>query len=265
MEVLQAIFLGVIQGVAEFLPISSSGHLLVIQEAFGWDQFSLAFDTMLHIATLSAVIIYFRDDLWHMVRSAFSRSPEHATNRRLAWLVVVATIPTGLIGLAAGDWFESADLLWVGVAFLFTAAFLTAAEKLSSRALHNAEGLSWGRAIMVGVAQGIAIMPGISRAGATMASGLGLGLDREQAARFSFLLSAPIILLAGAKQGLEVATGSSPMPALYVSAAGFAAAALTGYVAIAALMRYLRGHSFYPFAIYTAVVGITVIVWQLVG
>lgn len=265
MELLQAIVLGIVQGLAEFLPISSSGHLRVIQEVFGWDSFNLAFDTMLHVATLLAVVVYFRADLIHMVRSAFSSAPEHRVDRKLAWLVVAATIPTGIIGLVGGDWFETADLLWVGVAFLFTSAFLTLTDKLSRHSLHNASSLSLPRALIVGVAQGIAIMPGVSRAGATMASGLGVGLDREQAARFSFLLSTPIILLAGAKQALDVVSEGIPMPPLYVSAAAFVAAAVTGYFAIAGLMAYVKKHSFYPFAIYTAIMGVAVIVWRLMG
>ncbi len=265
MQLLQAIILGVVQGFAEFLPISSSGHLRVLQDVFGWDTFNLAFDTMLHVATLLAVVIYFRSDLAHMVSAAFSRGPESATDRRLAWLIVVATIPTGIIGLTAGDWFENADLLWVGVAFLITAGFLALTDLLSKHSIHSASNLSWPRAVLVGIAQGIAIMPGISRAGATMATGLGVGLDREQAARFSFLLSTPIILLAGAKQALDVVTEGIAMPPLYVSVAAFAAAAITGYVAIAGLMSYIRKHSFYPFAIYTAVMGVAVITWRLMN
>lgn len=265
MQLFQAIVLGVVQGFAEFLPISSSGHLRVIQEVFGWDTFNLAFDTMLHVATLLAVIVYFRHDLWHMIRAAFSRNPELSGDRKLAWLVVAATIPTGIIGLAGGDWFESADLLYVGIAFLFTAAFLTLTDLMSKHSIHSAASLSWSRALLVGVAQGVAIMPGISRAGATMASGLGVGLDREQAARFSFLLSTPIILLAGAKQALDVVTEGIAMPPLYVSIAAFIAAAITGYIAIAGLMSYIRKHSFYPFAIYTAVMGVAVITWRLMN
>lgn len=265
MEVLQSIVLGVVQGLAEFLPISSSGHLRLIQDGLGWNAFGLAFDTMLHVATLLAVIVYFRRDLLGMVRSAFSRDPDRAHDRKLAWLVVLATVPTGIIGLAGSDWFEGASLLFVGIAFLITSLILTASEMLSRKSLHDADQLSLLGAIGVGVAQGIAIMPGISRSGATMAAGLGLGLDREQAARFSFLLSGPIILLAGAKQGLDVVLGSEPMPGLWVAVAGFIAAALTGYAAIAGLMAYLRDHSMLAFAAYTAILGSAVVLWQVIA
>ncbi|MDF1542471.1 MAG: undecaprenyl-diphosphate phosphatase [Anaerosomatales bacterium] len=266
MQVLQAILLGIVQGATEFLPVSSSGHLRVIQEFFGIaDKFGLAFDTMVHLATLLAVVVYFRDDLAHMVRAFFARDASLARDRRLAWLLIIGTVPTGIIGLAGGDFFESADILYVGIAFLITSAALTAADALSRKSLHAAEGLGWGRAVLVGIAQGIAIMPGISRAGATMAMGLGVGLDREQAARFSFLLSGPIILLAGAKQALEIAGGDASLPGLAVSAAGFAAAALTGYAAIAGLMAFVKRHSFAVFAAYTAVIGVSVLVWRLTG
>ncbi len=263
MEVWRAIILGVVQGVAEFIPISSSGHLRLIQDGLGWGEFELAFDVLLHLGTLVALVVYFRDDLWRMATSAFSRSPGRATDRRLAWLVVAATVPTGAIGLAGNAWFEAAPLVWVGVAFMFTGAALFAAERFSRRRVREAAGLSWSSALLVGVAQGVAIMPGVSRSGATMATGLGLGLNREQATRFSFLLSGPIILLAGAKKALELTAGGTTLPSVQASIAGFVAASLTGYVAIAALMSYIRTRSFYPFAAYTTLLGLAVVVWRV--
>ncbi len=266
MELLQAIALGVVQGAAEFLPISSSGHLHLVQEVFDMPaQFGLAFDTLLHLATLLAVIVYFRDDLRHMLRAFLTRDPELARDRRLAWLVIAATVPTGIIGIAGGDFFEEASTLHVGMALLLTSAILTAADLLSRKSLHAAEALGWGKALLVGVAQGVAIMPGISRSGATMSMGLGVGLDRAQAARFSFLLSGPTILLAGLKQGLDVIQGDAVLPGLLATLGGFAAAAVTGYLAIAFIMEYLRRHSFAVFAAYTAVLGVSVIAWQLTG
>jgi undecaprenyl-diphosphatase len=263
-EVLQAIFLGAVQGLTEFLPVSSSGHLRLIEEALGWtEEFGLAYDTILHVATLLAVIIYFRHEFWAMITAAFSSDPAKAHDKKLAWLIVVATIPTGIIGLLGSDWFETAAMIWVGVAFLITSASLTAAEKLSVKHTHDAEQLGWGSAILVGIAQGIAIMPGISRSGATIAAGLGVGLDREQAARFSFLLAAPIILLAGGKQALDVAVGAATLPSPAAVIAGFITAAATGYLAIWGLLAWVREHTLYPFAVYTGLLGIVVIVWQL--
>ncbi|MDP2232135.1 MAG: undecaprenyl-diphosphatase UppP [Actinomycetota bacterium] len=262
---LRSLVLGVVQGLAEFLPVSSSGHLRLFQEVLGWQEFGVAFDVMLHLATLLAVALYFWRDIVNMASAVLSRNPERSADRRLAWLVIIATVPTGIIGILGNSWFETVPMIYVGVAFLITAAVLTAADRLSNLSLHAATNLSWTQAILVGVAQGIAIMPGISRSGATMAAGLGLGLDREQAARYSFLLSFPIILLAGAKKGLDVIGGSASMPSLMVSAVGFVAAAVTGYVAITGLMRFLRKHTFLPFAVYTAALGIAVIIWQLMS
>lgn len=266
MEIIQAAALGFVQGAAEFLPVSSSGHLRLVQELFGMPgEFGLAFDTLLHLATLLAVVVYFREDLRHMVRAFFSRDPALARDRHLAWLVIIATIPTGVIGLLGSDFFEEASILYVGVAFLITACILASADLFSRKSLHAAEGLSARKAVLVGIAQGIAVMPGISRSGATMSVGLAVGLDREQAARFSFLLSSPIILLAGLKQGFEVITGEAVLPGLAATAIGIAVAAITGYLAIAGLMRYLKHRSFAPFIAYTAILGISVIAWQLTG
>jgi len=225
----------------------------------------LAFDTILHVATLLALVVYFRAEFWAMITAIFSSNPDKAHDKRLAWLIVVATIPTGIIGLLGNDWFEAVTLTWVGVAFLITSVSLTAAEKLSTKRMHDADGLKWGSAILVGIAQGIAIMPGISRSGATIAAGLGVGLDREQAARFSFLLAAPIILLAGAKQSLDVALGTATLPSTTAVVAGFVAAAITGYVAVWALLAWVRQHTLYPFAVYTGALGTIVIIWQLTG
>lgn len=270
MEVLLSLALGVVQGLTEFLPVSSSGHLRLIQDSlqlggYGLEAagFGLAFDTLLHVATLLAVVAYFRTDIVHMARAAFSRDQERAADRRLAWLVVAATVPTGVIGLLGGGFFENAPLMAVGAAFLVTSATLWATDRFSRHQLHRAEALRPLPALLVGVAQGVAIMPGVSRSGATMAAGMAFGLDRSQAARFSFLLSGPIILLAAVKQSLDVLGGDAVLPSAAAVGAGFVAAALTGYLAIAGLMRLLREGTFIGFSIYTGLLGIAVIVWQL--
>ncbi|MDO9556957.1 MAG: undecaprenyl-diphosphatase UppP [Coriobacteriia bacterium] len=266
MSLVQAFVLGIVQGVAEFLPVSSSGHLVLVPAILGWDGPSLGFDVLLHLATLVAVVAYFRRDLWRMVRAFFSRSEGLATERKLAWLIIIATVPTGIIGLTFKDFFESlfSNVTYVGVFLLVTAAFLALAEKLSRKALHDPADMGFRHAIAVGVAQGMAIAPGISRSGTTMAAGLGAGLDREQAARFSFLLSVPIILLAGAKTALDVATHSEPLPGIAVCIVGFLAAAISGYAVIAGLLSWLRRRSLLVFSAYCAVVGTAVLVWQFI-
>lgn len=266
MDLLQAFVLGVVQGAAEFLPVSSSGHLVVVPAILGWDKPLLSFDVLLHLATLVAVVTYFRHDLWVMIRAVFSKDPALSGERRLAWLIVVATIPTGLIGLAFNDFFESlfSSVISVGGFLLLTAAFLAIAERVSRKVLHDPTAMRWGHAIAIGVAQGMAIAPGISRSGATMAAGLGVGLDREQSARFSFLLSVPIIMLAGAKTGLDVLTQNEPLPGAAVCIVGFLAAAISGYAVIAGLLSWLRRRSLLVFSAYCAVAGTAVLVWQIV-
>ncbi|MDO8986892.1 MAG: undecaprenyl-diphosphate phosphatase, partial [Coriobacteriia bacterium] len=127
---LRSLVLGVVQGLAEFLPVSSSGHLRLFQEVFGWQEFGVAFDVMLHLATLLAVAVYFRRDIANMALAAFSKDTKRSADRRLAWLVVVATVPTGIIGLLGNNWFETVPMIYVGIAFLITAAILTAADRL---------------------------------------------------------------------------------------------------------------------------------------
>jgi undecaprenyl-diphosphatase len=266
-EVLQALVLGIVQGIAEFLPISSSGHLVLVPAILGWEEFAgnVAFDVLLHAASLTAVVLYFRRDLAELVLAVFSTGPQRAVQRRLAWLIVAGTFVTGVIGLAFDDFFESLfhSTLWTGVFLLVTATFLTLAEKL----LHvRTEGLQKMRlrdALLIGLAQAAAIAPGISRAGATISAGLATGLSREQAARFSFLLSTPIILLATGKTAFDAMSEGSSLPTLLACVVGFTASAIASYFAIAWLLGYLKNRSLYPFAVYTAVIGTAVILWQI--
>lgn len=265
MELLWALVLGIVQGFAEFLPISSSGHLRLIQDMFMLPEtFGLAFDVLLHIGTLISVVMYFRVDLGHMASAIFTDSPERRDDRRLLFLIVLATVPTGLIGLLGGDWFENVPTLYIGIALIITALLLSAADRLSGRSIESAGRLGYIHALLIGVAQGLAIMPGISRSGATMAAGLGLGLSREQAARFSFLLSIPVILLASLKEGYEVLVLNEPIPSAAAIVVGLVASTITGYIAIAGLMRFIKSNSFTVFSIYTAILGVAVIIWQMV-
>ena len=266
MDLLQAIVLGAVQGLTEFLPVSSSGHLVLLPEVMGWEQHGLAFDVLLHSATLLAVLAYFRSDIGRMAAAAFSRDPADTADRRLARLIVIGTVPTVAVALAFQDLFESLFLSPgpVGGFLLVTALVLYAAETSTRKEGVEPSEMRWWQAALIGLAQGAAVAPGISRAGATIAAGLGAGLDREQAARFSFLLSVPVIAAATAKTALDASTGAASLPAVLPSAVGFATAAVTGYLAIAGLLAYLRARSLYVFAAYTAAVGIAVLTWQYV-
>jgi undecaprenyl-diphosphatase len=262
MDYWQAIALGILQGATEFLPISSSGHLVLFPWVMGWGNPGLTFDTMVHWGTLAAVVVYFFQDLVSIIRDwvshIFMRRPA-TENARLGWLLIAGTIPGVVMGLVGEDFFEQlfATPMWVAIFLLVTAAILTVSERLGKRVRTTGQLLLW-EALLIGVAQGVAIAPGISRSGATIAMGLLLGLTRPAAARFSFLLSVPIVFGTGAMQLVKLLTEpASNGAALAVPILlGFLAAAISGYICIRFLLSYLQRGKLYPFAIYCTVVGI---------
>lgn len=264
-EFWRTVILGAVQGFTEFLPVSSSGHLLLIQEGLGWEEFGLAYDVLLHLASLAAVAIYFRKDITRIVMAFLSRKSEDAANRRLGWLIVISTGITGAMAVVFGDLIDSvfADPVWIGAFFLVTAALLFASEFLTDKRLHELSALPVHKAVLIGLAQGVALLPGVSRAGATMAAGLGVGLDREQAARFSFLLSGPIILLASLKLGIDVLGDPESFVSWPAAIAGSLASFVMAYLSIAGLLAFLRRYPLYVFAVYTAVLGVVLLVWRL--
>ena len=271
MDSLQALILGIVQGLTEFLPISSSGHLVIVPWLLGWPAPGLLFDTVLHLGTLVAVLLYFRSDIVSLllswVKSLTSRSLSDPL-ARLAWLIVVASVPASLAGVLFKGIFESAfsSPALAGTLLLCTAVILVLAEEVARRRDRVVE-LGWWGAVAVGVAQAFAIFPGISRSGATIAVGLTLGLKRAEAARFSFLLAVPVVLGAGGSQLLDLARHPAPdgsaQPSLILL--GFLAAAVSGYLAIGFLMRYLRSRSLYLFAGYTALIGVLAISAAITG
>lgn len=253
MTIWQAMVLGALQGATEFLPISSSGHLVLVPWLLNWEANNLFFGAAVHLGTLLAVLVYFREDVWAMVtawlRSLRTRSLDDPF-ARLAWLVIAATIPGAVAGVLLEDWFEAmfGSPLLVAILLLVTGGFLALSERLS-RAQKGAEEASLKDALVVGVAQALAIAPGISRSGATMAAGLGRGISRPQAARFSFLLATPIIAGAGLVEVLDVALAGDTA-GLMLGLVGAVTAAVTGLVAIAGLINYLRRRSLMAFAYY---------------
>lgn len=260
---LQALLLGIVQGLTEFLPVSSSGHLVLAQAALG-DSFFAAdnavlFDLVLHLGTLLPVLVFYRHELVAMLRSPLAEPKLANTGSVLAWLkgnpdrwlatlVVAGTVPTGLMGVLLKDFFESLfhSVYPVAGALLVTAAVLVGTRFVADRAASPPKGV--GTALLVGVAQGLAITPGISRSGSTIAAGLFLGLDRESAARFSFLLSIPAILGAlvlQAKDGVPV--DSIDWMAVFV---GFVGAAVSGYAALVFLVALVKRGGLHRFAWY---------------
>lgn len=271
MGLLEAIVLGITQGITEFLPISSDGHLILVPALFGWRRFGLGFDVVLHAATLLATVAYFRRDVWRLITAVFSKSAERASDRRLAWFLVLATVPSAVIALAAEPLVERVETLAMSsqvtvtaVFLLLTAALLGGAELLASRKAHrvgDVHKIPLKQALLIGIAQGFAVAPGLSRSGTTIAAGVALGIKRDEAARFSFLLSIPIITAATAKKVLlDVIIGGEALPPAVPLAAGLITTALVGYAAIALLLPYVRKHSLWAFAIYTALVGTAILV-----
>ncbi len=276
MSALQAIVLGITQGITEFLPISSDGHLILVPALFGWTRFGLGFDVVLHAATLAATVAYFRHDVWRLARALFSRAEDKARDRRLALILIAATVPSVIIALAFEPLVDnvenlamSTQVLIVGAFLLVTAALLGGAELLARRVKHttdSAEAISLKTALIIGFAQGFAVAPGLSRSGTTIAAGVALGLKRDEAARFSFLLSIPIVTAATAKKILlDVIVGGEVLPPALPLTVGLVTTAVVGYGAIALLLPYVRKHSLAAFAVYTAIAGTAILVWNLVA
>lgn len=261
MNLLQAIILGLIQGLTEFIPVSSSGHLVLVPWLLKWSQPSVLFDTVLHWGTLMAVVVYFWRDWWRLI-TAWLRGlihwDWHERDARLAWLLILGTVPAVVIGYLLQAWFESlfGKPVWVAVFLLVTAGFLALAEWLGRR-VRTMEQQRWSDALVIGLAQAAAIAPGISRSGATMATGLLRGMKRTDAARFSFLLSAPIILGAGLVPLFDVLSAPQSGVQALSLVAGFLVAALTGYLCIGGLLRYLQKGSLYLFSLYCTWAGLS--------
>jgi undecaprenyl-diphosphatase len=262
MSVLEALVLGAVQGVTEFIPISSSGHLVLVPEALGWDHPGLAFDVMLHTASLLALLVYFSGDLVDLARGVVAGDEDQ---RRLLWLLIIGTVPAALAGVALSNYFEESfeDARSSAVQLVITAFILIGAElalRYHQRAraergsrLRRLSDLRTGDSVVIGIAQAISILPGISRSGATIGSGLGLAMERDGAARFAFLLSIPALLGATV---LEVPALGQTSLGWGPAAAGFIASLVTSYAAIWGLIRYLRTNTLYPFAVYCVVAGI---------
>lgn len=252
MSYVEEIVLGVVQGLTEFLPVSSSGHLVVVPALLGWDDPSVSFDLVLHVGTLLAVILYYRHDLLGLAQGLVGRGDDVTGSRRMTFYLFIGTVPAAIAGLGFEDFFEDLfdEPLWVCLFWGVTAIILVTAERVHVGATPRL--ITTGTAIAVGCAQAVALAPGISRSGATIAAGLAIGLPRVEAARFAFLLSIPAIAGAGLTLVPDILDGRFDLTASV--AAGFVVAAVSGYVAVAGLIRFVRTRSLAPFAIYLAVI-----------
>ncbi|HET7727857.1 MAG TPA: undecaprenyl-diphosphate phosphatase [Candidatus Limnocylindrales bacterium] len=267
---LQALVMGVVQGLTEFLPISSSGHLILVPALAGWDDAfltSLAFSVMLHVGTLGALLVYFRDDWLRLIPAGLAalrdRSFAGSADRRLAWLLAVSTIPAGLAALAFGDVVERDAFRQPGLVVTMLVVFagvLWLADRWGSRS-RGIDQLGFAGAAGIGLAQAIALIPGVSRSGATMSAALFAGLDRPAAARYAFLMATPITALAAGYELVSLATGDGAVEAAIAPLlVGVVASFVSGLLAIAVLLRYLRTRSFDAFVAYRLVVAAVVVV-----
>jgi undecaprenyl-diphosphatase len=278
MDPVQALVLGLVQGLTEFIPVSSSAHLIIVPWLLGWPDPGLAFDAALHLGTLLAVLGYFARD-WVVLSRAFLASvvernfnPDH--NRLLAWLVLVGSIPGALAGLlldgpveaffhSPGAIHNTSALLFMAALILGLAAALWLAEAVA-RHTRSVQTLGWRDAILIGLAQASALLPGVSRSGATITAGLFLGLERQAAARFSFLLATPIVAAAGAKKVFDAMRAGLSSGDQAAFALGVVTAAISGYLCIAFLLRYLQRNSTLPFVLYRVALAATIVVIALV-
>ena len=268
MDIIQGIIIGIVQGLTEFLPVSSSAHLIFIQNLLGVES-SLAFDTFLHLGSLLAVLIFFRADIYKMLRAWWLSLGDILQNRFkegfysdpykiLAWYVILATIPVGVVGVLFESQVDAlfAGALYVPGFFLFvTGTILYLSQRMASGQIDMSH-MGWFQSLFMGLGQACAIMPGLSRSGTTIAAGLVIGLDKEFAAKFSFILSIPAIFGAFILQLKDIGLSMSGDGAAIIL--GFVAAFVSGYLAIKWLLDLIQNRSLDIFAYYCWIVGIVV-------
>ncbi len=261
MDLIQIVVLAVVQGLTEFLPVSSSAHLILFPHLMGWEDQGLAFDVAVHIGTLSAVVWYFRREVYGMGRDWFASLArrESVGESRLAWAVLLGTIPVGLAGLTFKGYIET-ELRSPQVIAYATIAFgllLWLADWVGSMAIkpRDEHALTWKDVLLIGCAQAVALIPGTSRSGITMTAGLLLGLSRSGAARFSFLLSIPVIVLAGGLSVLDLLKGGHVVDWLAMGL-GVLLSALSAYLCIHLFLKLLERIGMFPFVLYRLALGL---------
>jgi undecaprenyl-diphosphatase len=267
MNFFQAIFLGVLQGITEFLPISSSGHLALVEFFLGIEEAGLAFDVALHLGTLLGVLIYFRRDIFMMLTAVVNPrklGEEAGLQRRLAFYICLGTIPAVIAGVVLKDSVETIFRSPFLIAALLAGAglLLLLADK-AGKHLRDMKSIGFVDVALIGLFQAFALMPGVSRSGITMTAGLMRGFNRMSAARFSFLLSVPVILGAGVYNLPDIISHGSEPGQLELYLAGFVAAAISGYLVIAFLLRFIQSHSFAVFAYYRFLLAGIVVLTQI--
>jgi undecaprenyl-diphosphatase len=266
-DLFYAAALGVVQGLTEFLPVSSSGHLILARAFFGWDpgRFGLAFDVACHVGTLLAVVAFFRKDVVSLTAAApGALSGRPGSWERLGRLIIVGTIPVVIVGVLFADAIETTvrSPAIVAATLAIGAIGLMVAEWVGTRR-RGEDSIGYGEALAIGVAQAAALVPGVSRSGATLTLAMLCGLRRESAARFVFLLSLPAVFAAAVKEGLEIApVGIAGLP-ITLFLVGLVVSGVVGYLTVKYFIRYLAGHSLRIFAVYRLVLAAATLAWLL--
>jgi undecaprenyl-diphosphatase len=267
MTILQSLLLGILQGLTEFIPVSSTAHLLIGQRILGIasNEAMFSFLVLVQLGTVLSLIVYFWKDLWALIRAFFSK-PFSSPLNHLAWYIIIATIPALIFGYLLKSAVETLfknPLLEASIRLLITAIVLALAEWLG-RLDRTLEAMTWLDALLVGFAQVLAVFPGASRSGTTISTGMLRGLNRPSAARFAFLMSIPVMLAAGSYQSLDLIKLPGLGSFLIPLAVGFVTAALVGWLAIKWLLSYLNKHSLFIFTGYCAVLGLICLAFALV-
>ncbi|MEN6372970.1 MAG: undecaprenyl-diphosphatase UppP [Armatimonadota bacterium] len=279
MSVLHAIILGIVQGATEFLPISSTGHLRLIPRLFGWSDAGITFDVALHFGTLLAVISYFWRDWIDVLRPVVNtalRKPHAASprfGRNLFWGIVIGCVPAGIFGLLLNDTIDRIEqtksldtqvMLVVASMLIVVGIIMYACDKYGSKKKKKLAQMCFMDWVAIGFAQAAALVPGVSRSGATISAGLARGMDRDSAARFSFLLSTPIILAAALTHAKDIMHGGIPHNEVTAFIAGVVSSAVVGYITIRFLLGYLRKHSVNVFVWYRLALGVFILLFVAV-
>ena len=264
MSIFHAIILGITQGLSEYLPISSSGHLIIVPWLFGWDDFAgnesleKTFDVALHLGTLVGAVAYFRHDIVRLTKAAFTRP--RSSDGRLGWLVVVSSLPAAVTGALFADAIEeNTNQLWLIAVMIIVGALLLALAD-GVRGKRTIDEVSLSDALAMGVGQALALQPGVSRSGVTITVGRFMGLGRDGAARFAFLMSLPITTGALLFKWFDV-QGDGGIPAGFRAPFvwGIVASGVTGYIAVWGTLKLIRTHSFLPFVVYRLVLGVSIL------
>jgi undecaprenyl-diphosphatase len=274
MSIWEAILLGIVQGLTEFLPISSSGHLVLVPWLQDYDflrenpSFNKTFDVALHFGTLIGVVYYFRAELWAMVRGFFRTVAARAItdgDGRLAWVVIIGTIPAVIVGVVGGDWLDDnlGEPWMIALQLIGFGLLLAVADRLPQR--RETSDVTIRQGLFIGVAQALALAPGTSRSGVTITAGRFLGLTRDAAARISFLFLVPATAGAVVYKGYEAVTEGLPSGVGGPIVAGIIASALSGYLAIFGLLKFVRTHSYDIFVVYRVVIGIGILILIATG